>query len=128
MQAGFANGSLHGDQFVNVCGTVSLVRPARRTKSGRHGYFYVRIPGAAGNGQIEIVANLDAMAQAPNDAPPDWPWVVPGNQVTVRGRYYYDSPQSQGIDWIEDDTDRNWAHTGYVVVCEANGGECRTYD
>ena len=124
VQSGFADGSLQGDRLVDVCGSVSRVRTARRTRSGRHGYFYVQIPGS---GAIEVVANLDAMARAPSGTPPAWPWVAVGDRVVVRGRYYYDNPQSQGIDWTEDDTGRNWPHTGYVIVCEPGGGSCRTY-
>lgn len=30
---------------------------------------------------------------------PTWPWVAKGDQTDVLGRYYYDNPQSQGIDW-----------------------------
>lgn len=126
VQAGFAGGSVSGDQLVDVCGTVTRVRTARRTRSGRHGYFYVAIPGAT-SGRIEVVANLDAMAEAGSGAPPAWPWVAQGDRVYVQGRYYYDGPQSQGIDWTEADADRNWPHQGYVVVCNADGKDCTKY-
>jgi hypothetical protein len=128
IQTGFASGAISGDQRVNVCGSVTRVRSARRTRSGTHGYFYVAIPGAAGRyGDIEVVANLDAMGQAASGQPPAWPWVAQGDRVYVQGRYYYDSPQSQGIDWTEADTDRNWPYTGYVVVCDSSGGSCRKF-
>jgi hypothetical protein len=124
-QQRFAAGTMTGDQLVDVCGSVTRVRGARRTKSGTHGYFYVRMPSGY---QLEIVANLDAMAQAPADRPPSsWPWVATGDYVYVEGRYYYDDPSSQGVDWTEGDTGRSWPHTGYVAVCNASRANCMKY-
>ncbi len=124
-QGGFAQGSVTGDQFVDVCGRVTSVYRARATRSGQHGYFYVAVPGSTS--AIEIVSNLDAMAEAPSGDPPAWPWVAPGDYVFVQGRYYYDSSYSQGIDWTEDDESRSWPHAGYVVVCDAARQNCRLY-
>jgi hypothetical protein len=77
--------------------------------------------------QIEIVSNLDAMAQAPtNDPPSTWPWVAVGNYIYVQGRYYYDNASSQGIDWTEDDTG-SWPDVGWVAVCDNSGSNCNKY-
>lgn len=123
-QSAFANGSLSGDQLEDVCGSVTQVLPAKTTASGRHGYFYVQMPNGY---NIEIVSNLDAMAQAPtNDPPSTWPWVAVGNYVYVQGRYYYDSASSQGIDWTEDDTG-SWPYVGWVYVCDNTGSNCQKY-
>ena len=123
----FGRGAISGDQFVNVCGSVTSVLPSKRTTSGLHGYFYVSVPGSASPGTIEIVSNLDAMAQAPSGQPPAWPWVANGDYVYVQGRYYYDNSSSQGIDWTEDDSSNSWPHTGYVVVCSSVGVGCVLY-
>ncbi len=124
-QQGFGNGSISTDQFVNVCGPVSRVLAESDTTSGHHGYFYVALPSGY---QIEIVANLDAMADASTDQPPStWPWVSVKQYVYVQGRYYYDSSSSQGIDWTEDDTSRSWNHVGYVAVCSTSGANCQKY-
>jgi hypothetical protein len=123
-QAAFANGTLTGDQLEDVCGFVTQVLPAKVTSSGKHGYFYVQMPSGY---NIEIVSNLDAMAQAPtNDPPSTWPWVAVGNYVYVQGRYYYDNSSSQGIDWTEDDTG-SWPYTGDVVVCDNSKNNCNFY-
>jgi len=124
-QSNFANGTITADQFVDVCGSVTQVLPAKKTTSGNHGYFYVQMPSGY---QIEIVSNLDAMAQAPTNRPPTtWPWVAVNDYVYVQGRYYYDNAGSQGIDWTEDDTSSSWPHVGYVAVCNASGGACSKY-
>jgi hypothetical protein len=124
----FAAGSISADQLVDVCGQVTQVLAKKTTSSGTHGYFYVSIPGAASPGTIEIVSNLNAMGEDPNPPPTTWPWVAVGDYVYVQGRYYYDSSSSQGIDWTEDDTDSNWEHTGYVVVCNSAGTSCNLYE
>ena len=123
-QTGFANGSISGDQFVDVCGPVTQILGEKTTRSGTHGYFFVRLPSGY---QIEIVSNLDAMAQAPTNQPPPWPWVAVNDYVYVQGRYYYDNSSSQGIDWTEDDTSRSWPHVGYVAVCDSAGANCSKY-
>jgi Carbohydrate binding domain len=124
-QSRFAAGQITADQFEDVCGSVTQVLPAKTTSSGRHGYFYVAMPSGY---QIEIVSNLDAMAQAPTNQPPStWPWVAVGNYVFVQGRYYYDNSSSQGIDWTEDDTSSSWQHVGWVVVCDNSGNNCNKY-
>jgi hypothetical protein len=121
-QSEFAGGTISADQFVNVCGVVTQVLAKKTTSSGTHGYFYVQIPNG---GAIEIVSNLDAMAQAATDQPPStWPWVAVGNYVYVQGRYYYDNSSSQGIDWTEDDTSGSWPHVGFVVVCASGQASC----
>jgi hypothetical protein len=121
----FANGTITADQLVDICGAVTQVLPKKTTSSGTHGYFYVQLPSGY---QIEIVSNLDAMAEAPTDDPPaTWPWVAVGDYVYVQGRYYYDNSSSQGVDWTEDDTDSSWSHVGYVGVCNSTGGSCMKY-
>ncbi|MDE2483591.1 MAG: DUF3465 domain-containing protein [bacterium] len=124
-QSAFAAGSISADQFVQVCGKVTQVLPSKTTTSGLHGYFYVQMPSGY---NIEIVSNLDAMAQASTNQPPStWPWVAVGDYVYVQGRYYYDNSSSQGIDWTEDDTSSSWPHTGDVVVCNGSGANCNFY-
>ena len=127
-QSEFASGKISADQLVDVCGQVTQVLAKKTTSSGTHGYFYVSIPGSASPGTIEIVSNLTAMGEDPNPPPTTWPWVAAGDYVYVQGRYYYDSSSSQGIDWTEDDTDSNWEHTGYVVVCNSAGTSCNLYE
>jgi hypothetical protein len=102
------------------------VLPSAQTGSGLHGYFYTSIAGSS-PGTIEIVSNLDAMAEAPSNTPPAWPWVAVGDYVYVQGRYYYDNSSSQGIDWTEDDSSGSWPHTGYVAVCSSVGTGCVFY-
>ena len=124
-QSNFANGSITADQFVDICGPVTQVLAAKKTSSGNHGYFYVQMPSGY---QIEIVSNLDAMAEAPTNQPPStWPWVAVNDYVYVQGRYYYDSSSSQGVDWTEDDTSSSWEHVGWVVVCNSSGASCTKY-
>ncbi|MGD1067822.1 MAG: hypothetical protein ABR975_13525 [Vulcanimicrobiaceae bacterium] len=123
-QSGFANGTISGDQLVDVCGSVTSVLAEQDTSSGHHGYFYVSILGGT---TIEIVSNLDAMAEASTDQPPaTWPWVTVGQYVYVQGRYYYDNSSSQGIDWTEDDTG-SWPDVGWVAVCDNSGANCQKY-
>jgi hypothetical protein len=124
-QSEFAAGTISADQLVDVCGSVTQVLAKKKTSSGTHGYFYVAMPSGY---QLEIVSNLDAMAEASTDKPPTtWPWVAVGDYVYVQGRYYYDNASSQGVDWTEDDTDSSWSHTGYVAVCNSAGGSCSKY-
>ncbi len=124
-QSEFANGTISADQLVDICGSVTQVLAEKHTSSGNHGYFYVQMPSGY---QIEIVSNLDAMAQAPTDDPPStWPWVAVGDYVYVQGRYYYDNSSSQGVDWTEDDTSGSWPHVGYVAVCNSSGASCSKY-
>ncbi len=124
-QAAFAAGTITADQPEDVCGAVTQVLAEKKTSSGDHGYFYVELPSGY---QIEIVSNLDAMAEASTDQPPStWPWVAVNQYVYVQGRYYYDSSGSQGIDWTEDDTSSSWSHIGYVAVCTDSGTNCQKY-
>jgi len=91
----------------HVCGSVVAVSASKRTRSGLHGYFYVDV----GSGiSIRIVSDLDQMKA------PAWPWVAKGDKVDVVGRYYYDNPRSQGIDWTHHGTSKSWTMPGYVTV------------
>lgn len=124
-QSEFAAGSISADQFVDICGPVTSVLAKKKTSSGTHGYFYIEMPSGY---NIEIVSNLDAMAEASTDKPPTtWPWVAVGQYAYVQGRYYYDSSSSQGVDWTEDDTSGSWPHVGYVAVCNSSGAACSKY-
>ena len=106
-QQQLASGALQGDQEVDVCGTVTRVLPAKDTRSGEHGYYFVQVaPGES----IEIVSDLGEMNA------PSWPWVKVGDYSYVQGRYYYDSASSQGIDWTHHGTSRSWESPGYVVI------------
>ncbi|MBB2190049.1 DUF3465 domain-containing protein [Gluconacetobacter azotocaptans] len=107
VQQAFESGSLRGDRPVHVCGRVLAVSRPKRTRSGWHGYFYVDVGAGV---SIRIVSDLDRMAA------PRWPWVAKGDTADVVGRYYYDNPRSQGIDWTHHGTGRNWGMEGYVAV------------
>jgi hypothetical protein len=107
IQSQLASGALEGDQEVDVCGPVTRVLESRTTRSGLHGYYYIQVaPGDT----IEIVSDLGEMNA------PAWPWVKVGDSSTVRGRYYYDSASSQGIDWTHHGTSHSWPSPGYVVI------------
>jgi hypothetical protein len=106
-QSQFANGSLQGDREVDICGTVTRVLAEKDTRSGLHGYYDLQVaPGSI----IEIVSDLGEMNA------PAWPWVKVGDYSYVQGRYYYDSPSSQGVDWTHHGTSASWPTAGYVVV------------
>lgn len=107
VQQQFEDGAQRGDQPVHVCGRVVAVSRARHTRSGWHGYFYLDVGSGV---SIRIVSDLDRMNA------PAWPWVARGDMADVVGRYYYDNPRSQGIDWTHHGTGRNWAMPGYVTV------------
>ncbi|WP_370517898.1 DUF3465 domain-containing protein [Saccharibacter sp. 17.LH.SD] len=97
----------HIDLPEHLCGQVTKVLRARRTRSGWHGYFMMTV----GTGRpIQIVSNLDEI-QAPA-----WPWVKVGDTVEVQGRYYYDGPRRQGVDWTHHGTSRSWPWAGFVSV------------
>ncbi len=123
-RAAFEQGSLAADQPVDVCGIVLRVLRARETRSGAHGYFVVRLPSGD---DVEVISNLDAMARAGTDRPPPWPWVARGDYVYVQGRYFYDGPARDGIDWTEDDIGRSWLFRGYVTVCAPSRTHCATF-
>lgn len=106
-QQAFENGQITADQLENVCGIVTAVLPEKKTSSGHHGYFYVQVASGV---VIEIVSDLDQMSA------PKWPWVAVGDTTYVRGRYYYDNMDSQGIDWTHHGTSSSWPYAGYVVV------------
>jgi hypothetical protein len=117
-QQEFGNGTLSGDQEVDVCGPVTQVLPSKTTSSGLHGYFYMQV--SSGH-TIEIVSNLDEMNA------PAWPWVAVGDYTYVQGRYYYDNSSSQGIDWTHHGTSSSWPYAGYVVDCNSSGTSCVQY-
>lgn len=97
----------HLDFPEHVCGSVVKVYRSRKSHSGWHGYFLMTV-GA--NQTLRIVSNLDNMAA------PQWPWVREGDMVDVRGRYYFDGPHRQGLDWTHHGTSRKWPWGGYVIV------------
>jgi hypothetical protein len=124
-QSEFSAGTITADQLVNICGSVTQVNAETDTSSGHHGDYFVELPSGV---KIEILSNLDAMAEASTDKPPStWPWVAVGDFVYVQGRYFFDNSSSQGVDWTEDDTDSNWEHIGFVAVCNASGANCSKY-
>ncbi|GBQ97798.1 hypothetical protein AA23498_3000 [Acetobacter nitrogenifigens DSM 23921 = NBRC 105050] len=107
-QQQFENGGDKADQPVHICGKVVAVsHRAKKTRSGWHGYFYMSVGGGV---SIRIVSDLDRMNA------PQWPWVNKGDNVEVVGRYYYDSPRSQGVDWTHHGTGSSWGLPGYVIV------------
>ncbi len=98
----------HLDLPEHICGMVVHVYRAQQSRSGRHGYFLMSVAG--GTTPIRIVSNLDEMRA------PAWPWVKVGDQVEVQGRYYYDGPNRQGVDWTHHGTSRQWPWPGFVSV------------
>lgn len=107
-QQAFENGRKKQDIPVHICGQVIAVsEKAKHTRSGWHGYFYVNV----GQGiSIRVVSNLDEINA------PEWPWVRDGDMADIVGRYYYDSPRSQGIDWTHRGTSRSWDIPGYAII------------
>ncbi|MCT6854971.1 MULTISPECIES: DUF3465 domain-containing protein [Bombella] len=97
----------HLDMPEHICGTVVHVYRARQSRSGQHGYFLMSV---AGGTPLRIVSNLDEMRA------PAWPWVKVGDHVEVQGRYYYDGPSRQGLDWTHHGTSRQWPWPGFVSV------------
>ncbi|MBA5727321.1 DUF3465 domain-containing protein [Bombella mellum] len=97
----------HLDLPEHVCGTVVRTYRARRSRSGMHGYFLMAVEGGK---PIRVVSNLDEMKA------PSWPWVKAGDQVEVQGRYYFDGPGREGLDWTHHGTSRRWPWAGYVSV------------
>lgn len=97
----------HLDLPEHICGKVIRVYRSRHTRSGWHGYFLMSVSGGA---PLRIVSNLDEMSA------PAWPWVKVGDQVEVQGRYYYDGPHRQGLDWTHHGTSRRWPWAGFVSV------------
>lgn len=96
------------DSPEHICGTVTKVFRSKKTKSGLHGYFLLLVD----NGKpIKIVVNLEEMTNAPA-----WPWVNEGDDVEVEGRYYFDSPQKQGVDWTHHGNSPKWGWPGFVIV------------
>lgn len=88
---------------VTLCGTVSRVRAARETRSGRHRTFYVDV----GHGdRVEIDANLDVLGDVP---------IAPGESAVVRGEYYYDRNGREGVHWTHR-TARGTHPPGYLIL------------
>jgi len=88
---------------VTFCGTVVRLRPARRTRSGRHRTIYVDV----GHGDvIEIDADLDQMGNFP---------VSDGEHAVVRGEYYFDADGREGVHWTHH-TDRGAHPPGYLTL------------
>ncbi|MFY9779149.1 MAG: hypothetical protein WAJ85_01400 [Candidatus Baltobacteraceae bacterium] len=106
-QLRFADGELRGDQEVDVCGSVRSVLPMANTRNGLQGYFYVQVSPEE---TVQVVVDLDRM-----DAPP-WPWFSPGVYAYVRGRYYFDGGDAQGIDWTHRGRSSSWPTPGYFVI------------
>ncbi|QNT79108.1 DUF3465 domain-containing protein [Entomobacter blattae] len=110
-QVKFEQHEITGAVPVHICGKVVAVSYERRTRSGRHGYFYVDTGAGI---SIRIVSALDRINS------PDWPWVKKGDYAEVVGRYYFDSVRRQGIDWTHHGTSRKWPIAGYVII----NGQC----
>jgi hypothetical protein len=88
---------------VTLCGTVTRVRAARRTRSGVHRVFYVDV---GGGDRIQIDANLDVMGDFP---------VHSGEATTIRGEYYYDQDGREGVHWTHH-TSYGSHPAGYVIL------------
>jgi len=89
---------------VTICGPVTRVLPERRTRSGRHEYFYVEV---APRDDVEIIANVDVMGDVP---------VHTGEQARVRGRYFHDPNGREGIDWTHHATPGSRWPSGYITL------------
>ena len=88
---------------VTLCGVVTRVRPARRTRSGEHRVFVVNVDRG---GPITIDANLDVMGNFP---------IHTGESTTIRGEYYYDNNGREGVHWTHH-TDRGSHPAGFVIL------------
>ncbi len=88
---------------VTLCGTVTRVRAARRSRSGVHRNFFVDV---GGGDVIVIDANVDVMGDFP---------IHVGEPATIRGEYYYDEDGREGVHWTHH-TDRGRHPAGYVIL------------
>ncbi|QCE35768.1 DUF3465 domain-containing protein [Acetobacteraceae bacterium] len=94
------------DMPVHVCGDVTRTFRAKKTRSGLHFYFLLNV---APHQDIRIVVNLDELQG-------HHPYIRVGDKVEVQGRYYYDNPRSQGIDWTHHGKSQKWPWEGFVTV------------
>ena len=104
----------HARTEVTICGTVVRVRTARRTRSGLHLWFYVRV---APHVVARVIADESVLG----------PLLVRiGDKAEVQGRFFRDRDGFDGIDWTEDDTG-SWPYIGYVAVCDSSANNCVKY-
>jgi hypothetical protein len=71
--------------------------------------IHVRIlVSVAGQRPIDVLCNTQEMG----------PFSVhPGDSIAVRGRYYYDDPRSDGIDWTHhNDPGASWPDEGGIQI------------
>uniref|UniRef100_E6Q5H0 Lipoprotein n=1 Tax=mine drainage metagenome TaxID=410659 RepID=E6Q5H0_9ZZZZ len=97
---------------VTICGTVARIRAARRTQSGLHLWFYVRV---APHVNARVIADESVLGPL---------LVRVGDQVEVQGRFFRDRDGFDGIDWTHrvSGTHSSWSTPGFVVI---NGIEYR---
>lgn len=94
----------HADRSeVTLCGTAERVRTIRVTRSGAHRVFSVNVGHA---NSIEVDANIDVMGRFP---------IHTGDNVTVRGEYYYDPGGREGVHWTHHATSGRHA-PGFIDV------------
>gem|GEM_PF-2807823 len=97
---------------VTICGTVARIRTARRTQSGLHLWFYVRV---APHVNARVIADESVLGPL---------LVRVGDKVEVQGRFFRDRDGFDGIDWTHrvSGTHSSWSTPGFVVI---NGIEYR---
>ena len=102
----------HARSEVTICGTVVRVRAARRTRSGLHLWFYVRV---APHVVARVIADESVLGPL---------LVRVGDKAEVQGRFFRDRDGFDGIDWTHriDGTHSSWSTPGFVVI---NGVEYR---
>ena len=97
---------------VTICGKVVRVRTARRTRSGLHLWFYVRV---APHAVARVIADERVLGPI---------LVHVGDKAEVQGRFFRDRDGFDGIDWTHriSGTHSSWSTPGFVVI---NGIEYR---
>ncbi len=107
-----ARGIAHARTEVTICGTVTRVRAARRTRSGLHLWFYVRV---APHVNARVIADESVLGPL---------LVRVGDKAEVQGRFFRDRDGFDGIDWTHrvSGTHSSWSTPGFVVI---NGIEYR---
>ncbi len=102
----------HARTEVTICGTVVRVRSVRRTRSGLHRWFYVRI---APHVVARVIADESVLGPL---------LIHVGDKAEVQGRFFRDRDGFDGIDWTHriDGTHSSWSTPGFVVI---NGVEYR---
>jgi len=102
----------HARTEVTICGTVARVRAARRTRSGLHLWFYVRV---APHVRARVIADESVLGPL---------LVRVGDTVEVQGRFFRDRDGFDGIDWTHriSGSHSSWSTPGFIVV---NGVEYR---